>query len=59
MGAGIAQVGAQTGHKVTLVDLSSDVSIKQPIILATKTFSLPLFIYFKLKKAKALFILIT
>jgi len=25
MGAGIAQVGAQTGHKVTLVDLSSDV----------------------------------
>ena len=26
MGAGIAQVGAQTGHKVTLVDLSSDVS---------------------------------
>jgi len=25
MGAGIAQVGAQSGHKVTLVDLSSDV----------------------------------
>jgi len=25
MGAGIAQVGAQTGHKITLVDLSSDV----------------------------------
>jgi len=25
MGAGIAQVGAQTGHKVTLVDLSQDV----------------------------------
>eukprot|EP00088_Acartia_fossae_P022768 TRINITY_DN2388_c0_g1_i2.p1 TRINITY_DN2388_c0_g1~~TRINITY_DN2388_c0_g1_i2.p1 ORF type:complete len:309 (-),score=119.29 TRINITY_DN2388_c0_g1_i2:223-1149(-) len=25
MGAGIAQVGAQTGHKVTLVDLSSEV----------------------------------
>lgn len=25
MGAGIAQVGAQTGHKVTLVDLSKDV----------------------------------
>ena len=25
MGAGIAQVGAQTGHKVTLVDISQDV----------------------------------
>ena len=25
MGAGIAQVGAQTGHKVTLVDLSQEV----------------------------------
>lgn len=25
MGAGIAQVGAQTGHKVTLVDVSQDV----------------------------------
>merc|ERR1711884_648331 len=25
MGSGIAQVGAQTGHKVTLVDLSQDV----------------------------------
>ncbi len=25
MGAGIAQVGAQTGHKVTLVDVSKDV----------------------------------
>ena len=25
MGAGIAQVGAQTGHKVTLCDLSQDV----------------------------------
>ena len=24
MGSGIAQVGAQTGHKVTLVDLSED-----------------------------------
>ena len=26
MGAGIAQVGAQTGHKVTLVDLNKEVS---------------------------------
>ena len=25
MGAGIAQVGAQTGHKVTLVDISQEV----------------------------------
>merc|ERR1712200_129897 len=25
MGAGIAQVGAQTGHKVTMVDLSQEV----------------------------------
>ena len=25
MGAGIAQVGAQTGHKVTLVDVSQEV----------------------------------
>lgn len=28
MGAGIAQVGAQTGHKVTLVDLNEDVLAK-------------------------------
>ena len=27
MGAGIAQVGAQTGHKVTLVDLNKEVSL--------------------------------
>ncbi len=43
MGSGIAQVGAQTGHKVTLVDISEDVlkkseariskSIKQVIVV--------------------------
>ena len=31
MGAGIAQVGAQTGHKVTMVDLSQEVLDKSQV----------------------------
>ena len=33
MGAGIAQVGAQTGHKVTMVDLSQEVLDKSQVKL--------------------------
>ena len=33
MGAGIAQVGAQTGHKVTMVDLSQEVLDKSQVEL--------------------------
>merc|ERR1719458_1994524 len=34
MGAGIAQVGAQTGHKVTIVDISQDVLDKSKARIA-------------------------
>jgi 3-hydroxyacyl-CoA dehydrogenase len=36
MGAGIAQVGAQTGHKVTMVDLSQEVLDKSQVELICK-----------------------
>ena len=36
MGAGIAQVGAQTGHKVTMVDLSQEVLDKSQVELIYK-----------------------
>ena len=36
MGAGIAQVGAQTGHKVTMVDLSQEVLDKSQVQLIYK-----------------------
>ena len=36
MGAGIAQVGAQTGHKVTMVDLSQEVLDKSQVELISK-----------------------
>ena len=36
MGAGIAQVGAQTGHKVTLVDLSQ---VSNKIVLTKEIYS--------------------
>ena len=36
MGAGIAQVGAQTGHKVTMVDLSQEVLDKSQVELIFK-----------------------